>query len=260
MTSSPMVLMTVPWRCSVALRMTSMQIATISRARTSPIRSYSRVDPTTSANRIASSMSLPMQCARLYATLSARLLTQAALTPGRNRPDAATPRRRRARAPLRSGRGGIRAPRARRHTDRACGARSVRGGRRGPARAPHSRACARAAARAGGARPGAKARCSSREQERPVIGLAPEHHPVAPGRAPQSTARAVRRPPLTTSGSVGKAALHSPHHVVAQRRNLAVVLGRQPAEHRLAGVHDRASQPAACTRPTNRTELEVAPR
>ena len=39
MTSSPMVLITVPWRCSVALRMTSMQIATISRARRSPISS-----------------------------------------------------------------------------------------------------------------------------------------------------------------------------------------------------------------------------
>src|SRR6266403_617406 len=60
MTSSPMVLMTVPWRCSVAVRITSMQIATISRARRSPMVSYSRVDPTTSANRMASSMSLPM--------------------------------------------------------------------------------------------------------------------------------------------------------------------------------------------------------
>ena len=59
-TSSPMVLITVPWRCSVALRITSMQIDTISRARTSPMRSYSRVEPTTSANRMASSMSLPM--------------------------------------------------------------------------------------------------------------------------------------------------------------------------------------------------------
>src|SRR5579863_1093834 len=80
-----MVLITVPWRCSVALRMTSIQIATISRARTSPMRSYSRVDPTTSANRMASSMSLPMS-AQIIRNAIRRLLTGSRAPPGRNRP------------------------------------------------------------------------------------------------------------------------------------------------------------------------------
>src|SRR6516162_2695848 len=62
-TSSPMDLITVPSRCSVAFRITSMQIATMSRARTSPMLSYSRVEPTTSANTMASSMSFPMSAA-----------------------------------------------------------------------------------------------------------------------------------------------------------------------------------------------------
>src|ERR1700679_3244668 len=61
MISSPIVLMTVPWCCSVAVRITSMQIETISRARTSPSDSYSRVEPTTSAKTMASSMSFPMR-------------------------------------------------------------------------------------------------------------------------------------------------------------------------------------------------------
>src|SRR6516225_8430783 len=40
-----------------------MQIATMSRARTSPMMSYSRVEPTTSAKTMASSISLPMRSA-----------------------------------------------------------------------------------------------------------------------------------------------------------------------------------------------------
>src|SRR5262245_24655340 len=52
-TSSPMVLTTrPPWR-SVALVITSMQRATVSRAFTSPSSSYSLVLPTTSANSTA---------------------------------------------------------------------------------------------------------------------------------------------------------------------------------------------------------------
>ncbi len=60
MTSSPIVLITVPLCCSVAVRMTSMQIATMARARWSPSDSNRRVEPTTSANRMASSISLTM--------------------------------------------------------------------------------------------------------------------------------------------------------------------------------------------------------
>ncbi len=62
-TSSPMVLMTVPLFWSVAVRITSMQTPTMSRARRSPSSSYSLVLPTTSANTMASSVSFPIGAA-----------------------------------------------------------------------------------------------------------------------------------------------------------------------------------------------------
>ena len=61
MISSPMVLTTEPPCCSVARRMISMQIETLSRAAMSPSSSNSRVLPTTSAKRIASSWSCPIE-------------------------------------------------------------------------------------------------------------------------------------------------------------------------------------------------------
>ena len=85
MTSSPMVLTTEPPCCSVARRMISMQTATLSRAATSPRSSNSRVLPTTSANRIASSCSCPIRPAprRGLHNLDYRRETGGAPKPGR---------------------------------------------------------------------------------------------------------------------------------------------------------------------------------
>src|ERR1700689_283521 len=179
-TSSPMVLITVPWRCSVALRMTSIQIATISRARTSPMRSYSRVDPTTSANRIASSMSLPIQ-AQIIRNAIRGLLTHSRAAPGRNRPEQQLGTGVELARPLAQGAAEFACPGLTgvqtEHVahDRCEAAAAGQLARRvGVHALEHSRARRRRP-------PGRHGLLQLGEQERPMVSLAPEHHPVAPG-------------------------------------------------------------------------------
>src|SRR5210317_2098909 len=71
-TSSPIVLITVPLNCRVASFMISRQSATVALALVSPNRSYIWVLPTTSANTIATSRSFAIT--RLTAYLPKRLI------------------------------------------------------------------------------------------------------------------------------------------------------------------------------------------
>src|ERR1700686_3554772 len=195
MTSSPMVLMTVPWSCSVALRITSMQIATMSRARRSPIVSYSRVDPTTSANRMASSISLPMSAARLYASAFAPLARVLGPRAGRNRPSqqlrtpSGGPRTLTQRAPV-VARPGLAAVQAE-HVARNCG-EAPAGGKLALGVTLH--ASGERLARGCGAGTRMQRPLQFGEQVRPVVGLAPEHDAVAPAERLDHRARLAQTP------------------------------------------------------------------
>ena len=71
-----------------------------------------------------------------------------------------------------------------------------------------------------------------------VIGLAPDHHAVDVRAAARRSASSVAMPPLTTKVSCGKVALQAVHDVVAQRRQLAVLLRAEALQPGVAGVDD----------------------
>src|SRR5580658_413024 len=234
MTSSPMVLITVPWRCSVALRITSMQVATMSRARKSPMVSYSRVDPTTSANSMASSMSLPMSAARLYAS---------AFGPLAKAPAALLWRRgERHGAPQQLGAGAGNARSLAQRAAKIAGARlaaiepqhmardraeALAGCELTLAVARHALQQRGARRRRGGLR--RERPMQLREHERPVIRLTAQHDAVAPGERGQHRLR-VAQSAVDHERQRRELCLEALHHVVAQRRDLAVLLRRQSAE------------------------------
>ncbi len=101
---------------------------------------------------------------------------------------------------------------------------SLLGGRAAPGVPVTARRAARRA-RAGGDRPRGRA---SRRPTRP---------------APAGHCAAVRRPPLTPTAQLREITLEPLHHLEAQRRHLAILARREPAEHRFARVHDE--MPAA---------------
>ena len=75
------------------------------------------------------------------------------------------------------------------------------------------------------------------QQPGAVIGLTTQHHAIAPGQ------RSDHRPRLTQAtiedhGQAGVALLDGLDHRVAQRRHLAILLGRKPTQYRLARMHD----------------------
>ena len=88
------------------------------------------------------------------------------------------------------------------------------------------------------------------QQPRAVIGLAADHHAVAASRSACQHRRARRAcPPLTITGMPASTARSALHHVVSQRRHGAVLVRRQPAQHRLARMHDQRVRAGAIDLP-----------
>ena len=128
--------------------------------------------------------------------------------------------------------------------DAPTGARRAASSRRGIV-APSAPAAPRASRRAGRL-PDRSAACSSRQQPRSVIGLATQHHAVAPVSASR------------TAATVAQAAVDDhrqcaelPLQRSARRRSAAAEprgsLSATATQHGLAGMHDDRSQPAPRT-------------
>src|SRR3984885_7454318 len=77
------------------------------------------------------------------------------------------------------------------------------------------------------------------QHEWPVIGLAAEHHPVAPGERVEDGAR-VAKASVDDNGQTRECSFKRAHDVIAQRRYGAVLFWRQSPKHRFACMHDGA--------------------
>ena len=77
------------------------------------------------------------------------------------------------------------------------------------------------------------------EQRRPMIGRSAEHHAVdAFDAGVRRSSAPSHRPAVQYHGQVGRIALQAMHEIVLERRNLAILLGRQAAEDGDARMHD----------------------
>ena len=89
-----------------------------------------------------------------------------------------------------------------------------------------------------------------RQQHRPVIGLAAQHHAVGPAQLANYLRRRAQAA-VEHHRHRRDARLELAHHVVTQRRNLAIVAGDQAPSTALRACTMTASQPAATMPSTN---------